>query len=296
MNTPSPLIPQGATPPRPKNSLYIKILMVLSVHVVVIGGMLVQGCNNTSTKDQAKLDAASLASNETAAVPAPPTYTAPATPPITDAPVTNPSLTATSAAAPLSAVPGTMTPPAPGLVSTPKSTDLVPPAAPGESKEYVIAKGDTLAAIAHKNGLSLKALQEANPNLNAKKLHIGQKVQIPGATVALSSTAAKEGVPGVAAEAAPGEGTVYVVKTGDILLKIAKAHGTTVKKIMAMNDLKSTSIRAGQKLKLPAAKTSATEPAATTTTTAASAALTPAPAPFRVSAATPVNSTPVAAN
>jgi LysM repeat protein len=290
MNTPSPLIPQGATPPRPKNSLYIKILMVLSVHVVVIGGMLVQGCNNTSTKDQAKLDGTTPPPNDTAAASVPPANTTPATPPMETAPVTNPSLTAATIATPPAATPGAMAAPTiGGLVPPARSTDLIPPAAQGEPKEYVIVKGDTLAAIAHKNGLSLKALEEANPNVNAKKLQIGQKVQIPAGTAALATT--KEAAPGTAAEAAPGDGTVYVVKSGDILLKIAKAHGTTVKKIMAMNELKSTSIRAGQKLKLPAAKTSTTEPAATpAATTTVSAALAPAATPMKVSGS------PVAAN
>jgi hypothetical protein len=48
MNTPSPLVPQGATPPRGKSSLYFKVLMILTVHVVVIGGMLLQGCKDTT--------------------------------------------------------------------------------------------------------------------------------------------------------------------------------------------------------------------------------------------------------
>src|SRR5271169_5939064 len=56
MNTPSPLVPQGTQPPRGKSSLYFKVLMILSVHVVVIGGMLLQGCKDTSTKDQANKD------------------------------------------------------------------------------------------------------------------------------------------------------------------------------------------------------------------------------------------------
>jgi LysM repeat protein len=288
MNTPSPLIPQGATPPRPKNSLYFKILMVLSVHVVVIGGMLLQGCKDTSAKDQVKSDGSPPVSSDTSSVSTPPVSSPPAPAPTDTPPVTNPSLVST---APTSAVPTIPSPqPAPpsaNLAPSMKSTDLVPP---GEAKEYVIAKGDTMAAIAHKNGLSLKALMEANPGVNAKKLQIGQKVQIPAATTALATTAGKDAAPGASAETASADGTVYVVKSGDMLLKIAKAHGTTVKKIMAMNELKSTSIRAGQKLKLPAAKTSSTEPAATTT---ASAALTP---PMKVSAATPTPGAPVAAN
>ncbi|HEY3862450.1 MAG TPA: LysM peptidoglycan-binding domain-containing protein [Verrucomicrobiae bacterium] len=291
MNTPSPLIPQGATPPRAKSSLYFKILMVLSVHVVVIGGMLVQGCNNT--KDQAKTDNKDgnmLASTDAGATATPPvTAPASATPDVT--PIANPSLSNSAyATAPVTSAAATpltaLVPPAA------KSTDLTAPAATGDAKEYAIAKGDTMGAIARRNGISLKALMEANPNVNAKKLQIGQKVQIPAATAALAA-ASKEGAAiAGATETAAADGSVYVVKPGDMLLKIAKSHGTTVKKIMAMNDMKSTSIRAGQKLKLPAPKTSTTsaEPAAATAST--SVASLPAVAPVR----NPALGSPVAAN
>ena len=56
------------------------------------------------------------------------------------------------------------------------------------------------------------------------------------------------------ADAGAADGAVYVVKTGDTLGKIARLHGTSYKKLMALNDLKTTSIRPGQKLKLPAPK------------------------------------------
>jgi LysM repeat protein len=205
-------------------------------------------------------------------------------------PIANPSLSTTSAVVPLASAPALLSAPSNAtLVPPAASTDLAPPAAPGEAKEYVIAKGDTLGAIARKNAVSLKALMEANPGVNAKKLKIGQKVQIPAGTTALAKNAA----PGASAiaDAAPADESVYVVKPGDMLFKIAKKHGTTVKKIMAMNELKSTSIRAGQKLKLPAAKTTATEPASTPAT--ASAAMLPAAAPMKVATA---SGSPVAAN
>src|ERR1700744_2202519 len=50
MNTPSPLIPQGTTPAKGKVSFFVKVLMILTIHVVVSGGMLLQGCKDT--KDQ----------------------------------------------------------------------------------------------------------------------------------------------------------------------------------------------------------------------------------------------------
>jgi len=47
--------------------------------------------------------------------------------------------------------------------------------------------------------------------------------------------------------------TVYVVKSGDTLSRIAKAHGTTVKTIEAANGLESDRILVGAKLKIPEA-------------------------------------------
>jgi LysM repeat protein len=49
------------------------------------------------------------------------------------------------------------------------------PAGPGE---YVVAKGDNLGAIAKKNGISLKAIQDLNPGVNANRLQIGQKLKV----------------------------------------------------------------------------------------------------------------------
>jgi LysM repeat protein len=47
-------------------------------------------------------------------------------------------------------------------------------AGPGE---YVVQKGDTLGGIAKKVGISLKALQDLNPNAKATSLRPGQKLK-----------------------------------------------------------------------------------------------------------------------
>ena len=44
--------------------------------------------------------------------------------------------------------------------------------------------GDTLGAIAKKNGVSIKAIEDANPGIDAKKLQIGHKLQIPAGSAA----------------------------------------------------------------------------------------------------------------
>jgi LysM repeat protein len=271
--------------------------MILAVHVVVISGMLLQGCKDTSTKDLAKQDT-------TVAVPA---DTAPATAGTTvstgapvDMPTTvNPNISNAYVGTTASAGPApTSTQPMAGVVPPAKPSDLAVPTASGEGKEYVIVKGDTLAVIAHRNGVSLKALTDANPGVNAKKLRIGEKVQIPAGTASLAASSTTGAAPSASGDATPSEGSLYVVKSGDTLTKIAKSHGTSFKRIMAMNDLKSTSIRAGQKLKMPTAKASSTEPTATPApvSTPASASVVPTTSPMKVSSAVPVTTSPVAAN
>jgi len=63
------------------------------------------------------------------------------------------------------------------VATAPKTTGNgknVTPPGPGE---YSVAKGDTLGGIAKKVGLSLKALQDLNPGVNANRMQIGQKLK-----------------------------------------------------------------------------------------------------------------------
>ncbi len=73
--------------------------------------------------------------------------------------------------------------------------------------------GDTLAKIAKKNGVSLKALEAANPGVDPKKLKIKQKLVIP------ASTESAEMSPGATAGSADAGGELYTIKSGDTLAK-----------------------------------------------------------------------------
>ena len=50
-------------------------------------------------------------------------------------------------------------------------------AGPGE---YIVRRGDGGAKIAREHGISLAALQAANPGINWRRLRIGQKINLPG--------------------------------------------------------------------------------------------------------------------
>ncbi len=137
--------------------------------------------------------------------------------------------------------------------------------------EYTIVKGDTFSSIAKKQGVTVRALTEANPNVNSSKLKIGQKIQIPASTKSAGATEVPKanGTAAPAAGTANGDGTTYTVKSGDTLTKIASHYGVTVKAIKDANGLKTEKIKVSQKLKIPAKKGGSTTPAPTGTGTTA---------------------------
>ena len=99
---------------------------------------------------------------------------------------------------------------------------------------YRVRRGDTLEWIARKNDTTMKALMKVNKIRSRNKIYVGQRLKIPS---------------GYEAPAIP---SVYVVKRGDILERIAEQHDTTMKALMKANKIKSKNrIYVGQKLKIP---------------------------------------------
>ena len=67
--------------------------------------------------------------------------------------------------------------PAPAAAAATKGGAATPTAGPGE---YVVKSGDTGTRIATSAGISLQALMAANPDVNWNRLHVGQKIKVPG--------------------------------------------------------------------------------------------------------------------
>lgn len=219
MNNPSPLVPQGSLlEQKNKNRTRVRlaVFFVLSIHVIGLMALLMQGCRKPNETE--------TTTTETNAA-APPTMEA-----------TNQPSAGTN-------VPSTAT--VPQVVET---TPL--PAAPNV-QEYVLAKGDSFYTIAKKFGVTMKAIQDANPNVQPTKLQIGQKLQIPAPASGPPGAGSAGGVPAGASTGTGGE-QMYTVKSGDTLTKIASQFGTTVKAIRSENNLTTDKIKVGQKLRIPA--------------------------------------------
>jgi len=219
MNNQNPLIPQGsALEQRNKGRarVQIAVFFVLAIHGIGLMALLMQGCGQS--KEPAAL-------TETESSNAPPAFVESTSPPVT------------TGAPPVEAI-------APTVPEPP-----APPTVPAGATEYTIVKGDILEKIAKSFHVSVKAITDANPGIEPTKLKIGQKIHIPAAA-ALSAPAVTGTAP-VESASAGGDQT-YTVKSGDNLTKIAAQFGTTIKALRTANNLKTDSIKVGQKLKIPA--------------------------------------------
>jgi LysM repeat protein len=246
MNNPNPFVPKGSLleqQSKRRSRMKLAVLCVLVVGAAGLMGMLIQGCKREQVETVNTPPPAET--NMVVADTNPPPMVA-SNPPVAPPPVVAPA-------------------PAPEAAGT----------------EYVVVKGDSFAKIAKKNGVSVKAIEAANPGVAPTKLKVGQKLSIP----ATSGSAAAPATAG--AQASTGSSTgeeAYTVKSGDTLTKIAKAHGTTVKAIRAENSLTTDHIKVGQKLKIPAkveaaAPAPAPAPAPVAPAPAPAPSTTPAPAP-----------------
>lgn len=277
MSTPNPLQPQGALDgvAAPKSRVRITVLTILALHVVFIGGLLLQGCKE-GTKAPGTADASSntvsplpsltdtqyfssypgdsTAGPGAGSIPGTGATPAPAVPSYVPPAVGTPGYAGPDAGAPATAgAPGAGTG---GGYATPPS----PASAVGTAMtEHVIRKGDTIRDIAKKYGVTEKAILEANPNAKPRNLKIDDKLVIPAAVASATPAPA-----GTAAPAAA-DGEVYVVKPGDTLTKIARTFGVTVKQLRAANNIKGDRLLPKQKLVIPARPAggaTATKPAA----------------------------------
>jgi len=122
---------------------------------------------------------------------------------------------------------------------------------------HKVRKGETLSGIARKNGVSLTALARENGLTTKSKIRAGRVLQLPdgaSGTASRSETVRKKSTTGKKAPSTVGKSksaaSVHTVRRGDTLSEICARYGVRLNDVKRWNNLGSSSIRAGQRLKI----------------------------------------------
>lgn len=105
-----------------------------------------------------------------------------------------------------------------------------------DTSEYELVSGDTLGAIASREGLRLDTLVSFNRISDARRMRAGDTIKVPNR-----------------------DGVLHTVGRGESLEGIARAYGSSVNGLLDANDLDSTRIDPGDLLFVPDARMNATE-------------------------------------
>ena len=131
---------------------------------------------------------------------------------------------------------------------------------------YTVSSGDSLSVIAHAYGVNIADIKDAN-GLTSNRIHVGQKLTIPGPTKSPSpgpqidspvkpvsrNPAVKKPVAKkpVAPKRIEGVLKDYKVEEGDDIFSIAMMWGVSVSRIREVNDLQEDDLPVGKQIKIP---------------------------------------------
>lgn len=217
---------------RSRARVRLAVFFVLSIHVIGLMALLMQGCRRQEVVENQ--------------------------PPVDTSPIPPMPTLDTNAIAPANVTPPPMLPPAPPPM----------PIVAQNPETYTVAAGDNFTTIARKfPGVTARAIAEANPGVEPTRIHPGEVLHIPpppppAPTMTASATLSTQN-PTVEGD------HLYTVQSGDNLTRIAEKFKTSVRALRAANpNLTTDRIIVGQKLKIP---THATPPPLATPAVTASA-------------------------
>lgn len=117
---------------------------------------------------------------------------------------------------------------------------------PPQPTTYKVQKGDTLYSISQKFNTTVDAIKRLN-NITSNNIYINQELYIP-----TSSTPPSEPLPIPPIDDDENEEySEYIVQRGDSLWKISRDYNITVKDLIELNNLTTTTLQIGDKLLVP---------------------------------------------
>lgn len=137
--------------------------------------------------------------------------------------------------------------PTPPVVRANSTTSAAPrtaePATASKSSEtrvvYTVRRGDNLTTIASKYGATVAEIKRWN-NLSSNGIQTGQRLYLYETGEARAPTETSR--------------TVYLVRRGDTLGKVARNHGVSIADLRRWNNIKGSTIRVGQRLDIHGGK------------------------------------------
>jgi LysM repeat protein len=117
--------------------------------------------------------------------------------------------------------------------------------------DHVIAEGESFASLAKQYNTTADRIQKLNPDVDPRKILIGQKIRVKG-NKPLVKEEKKAEVKAEATPASSGEAVYHTVEAGETMGHIAlKYEGATQKSIEALNpDIDPTKMQIGQKIRV----------------------------------------------
>lgn len=118
------------------------------------------------------------------------------------------------------------------------------------SNAYTVVSGDTLSAIAQRNGTDYQTLAKLNGIDNPNLIHAGQSIKLPAG--ASSTDSASPYVPTSVPTPTGTTRNAYTVVSGDTLSAIAQRNGTDYQTLAKLNGISNPNvIHPGQSIELP---------------------------------------------
>lgn len=260
----------GLVEDRMKNTTVVRIIVaLLLVHMLIIGGVLVRDDLVRTVKTDAVSPSltqppapqsvipqptqptmATAASSKPEQAPVEPIVVAPVQPTVTSTATATPQTPTITTAQPQEAVAvdPEVKPQVTPVVAVPAPAAAVPTVRPQQDTpvKHYVQSGDTWTRIVATYGISSEALQKANPNVKPELLVSGTYLLIPDKNGNVPAEA-------TAKDDKPAPGSVYTVKAGDTMARIAKKHGISLPKLLKYNNMtmkEAGRIRIGQEIRL----------------------------------------------
>lgn len=124
-------------------------------------------------------------------------------------------------------------------LATIKPTDWV------QWHQYKVRSGDNLSSIARRNQVSITLIKDIN-KLPSNHLRVGQVLNMPQGANSAASYVAQQ----AQARPATAVGTLYTVRAGDSLSKIATEKKVSLAELKRWNNLSSNALKIGKKLSI----------------------------------------------